>query len=166
MPLTSPTSIATQDTMTLAAVRTSGGPLTSRGPFSWEVHSGMELVASMTKSLSRQPGKIDARDCKYQVNSATLLQGCQEIATYRLFERFMWFARVELNDCASRRTFSLRLKRMCSSKLVLFEDGQSVAELLPNLFRSNYRVVAQRDTPELIVLLSIWLAVSPCVFSA
>ncbi len=80
----------------LAASRTSGGPLCSRGPYSWDVYAEMETVASMTQSLWAQLAEIEASACKYQVSSAALLQGCEAVVTYRLFERFMWFSRVEL----------------------------------------------------------------------
>jgi len=132
-----------------------------------EVHSGTELLAFMSGSTWKRAGEIIAGNSCYHVGRSTmLLRGSQEVATYEIAERFMRLTRVHLVDLSSGREFEFRQKRMWCGTLVLFESGLPVAEYVSKLFQSRYRIVAVKETPESVLLLSIWLAVVAGVFRA
>lgn len=121
----------------------------------------------MSGSTWRRAGEIVIGNCCYRIGRGKmLLPGSQEVGTYEITERFMRSTRVDLVDRASTRKFEFRQKRVFCGALVLYESGIPVAEYAPNLIQSSYRVVARKQAPQTIVLLSIWLAVVAGVFNA
>lgn len=95
-----------------------------------------------------------------------MLDGDQPVATYHVSNRFLRMTLVELYDSSSSRTFQLRQKRIWSGRLVLLEDDSIVVDYTPSLSGSEYRIAASADTPQPVLLLSIWIATVALVFVA
>ena len=131
---------------------------------SCEVLLGDDALASMTGSIAKRRGQIVAGQSEFQVDAGTMLDGHHDVATYRISERFMRLTLVELFDCSSRRTFVLSQKRIWSGRLEMVENDTIVANYVPDLFHSKYRITATNETPQPIVLLSIWLTAVTLVF--
>ena len=132
-----------------------------------EVFDGTESLAFMSGSPWKRSGEIVAGDCCYRVGRGKMLppRG-RAVATYAISERFMRFTRVVLCDLVSHREFELRQKQIWRGALVLCESNIPIAEFVPDIFQRHWRIELEKEMPQSIVLLSIWLAVVASVFNA
>lgn len=159
IPATDSTGTADSTRVILTASRTSRAMT-----HSCTVSFGDEFFASMTGSPWGRQGQISTAESKLQVAASALVDGGDQLATYSISERFMRPTLVELVDAASRRVFLLRQKRIWSGRLVMLEKDTIVAEYAPDLFHSKYCITTTNETPQPVLLLSIWLAVMRLLF--
>lgn len=77
----------------------------------------------------------------------------RDMATYKITGNDV--APLVMVDCDSGRQFQLRRKTIFSS--VLVENDLPVVTYVPRPWGTKYRVTAKKDTPQSVILLSVWM---------